>query len=237
MSCRFLSPIILATLAGVAALPAAEPRTPETAVTPVLITRHSTFMKQIADAKGDFDFLLVGDSITDGWPSKSKETYAAFAPWKPLNLGISGERTEQVLWRLLNGELDGIHPKVAMVMIGTNNLGHAADEKPEWAAAGVAKIVETIRTKLPNTKILLLSIFPRSEKPTDGIRARVTATNDLIAKLHDGKMVIYKDITAAFLTPEGVLTKEVMPDGLHPNAKGYQIWLDAVKPTLDDLMK
>ena len=218
-------------------LSAAEPRTEASAVTPVLINRHSGFLAQIAAAKGDFDLLLIGDSITDLWPRKGKASYAVFAPWKPLNLGVSGERTEQVLWRLQNGELDGIHPKAAMIMIGTNNLGQFATEKPEWTAAGVGKIIATVQEKLPKTKILLLSIFPRSEMPTDPIRHRVNATNALIAKLADGKMVTYLDIGGKFLAADGTLPKDIMPDLLHPNEKGYQIWLDAVKPTLDDMMK
>lgn len=222
-------------------LEAAERRTEAGAITPVPydkhLQRHQANLLKIATSKGDFDLLLIGDSITDAWPRLGKESYAVLAPWKPLNLGISGESTGLVLWRLVNGELDGIHPKVAMIMIGTNNLGHFGDEKPEWAANGVAKIVATVKDKLPSTKILLLSIFPRSEHPSDPIRKRVDATNRLIAKIADSVQVTHLDIGQHFLAADGTLSREVMPDLLHPNAQGYQIWLDAVKPTLENLMR
>ena len=214
-----------------------EPRTKESAVSPVDNSRHTNFLNQIKAANGNFDFLLIGDSITDFWPGRGKDSYAAFLPWKPLDLGVSGERTEQVLFRLLNGELDGIKPKAAMIMIGTNNLGHYLDEKPEWTAAGVKKIVETVRAKLPQTKILLLAIFPRSPKAADTIRQKVVETNKLIAPLADNKMIFFMDISDKFLDADGNLKPELMPDFLHPNAAGYQLWLDAVKPQLDEMMK
>jgi lysophospholipase L1-like esterase len=94
-----------------------------------------------------------------------------------------------------------------------------------------------VRAKLPNTKILLLAIFPRSAKASDGIRQRVVATNKLLAPIADDKTVFFMDISGKFLDAEGNLSPDIMPDYLHPNAKGYQIWLDAVKPKLDELMK
>ncbi len=212
-------------------------QTAQTAITPSDSSRHAKFLAEIKEGNGDFDFLLIGDSITDGWSSKGKNTYAAFQAWKPLNLGVGGERTENVLYRLLNGELDGIKPKATMIMIGTNNLGYSKREKPEWTAAGVKKIVETVRTKLPETKILLLAIFPRSFKADDVIRQRVVATNKLIAPLADNRFVFFMDIGDKFLDAEGKLKIELMPDTLHPNAAGYQVWFDAVKPKLDELMQ
>jgi lysophospholipase L1-like esterase len=214
----------------------ADARTPESSITPVEKSRHNDFMAQIKAANGNIDFVLVGDSITDGWPRAGTDTYTRFAPWKPLNLGVSGETTEQVLWRLQNGELDGIHPKVVMLMIGTNNLGHYGDEKPEWVAAGVKKILETIREKQPQAKILLLAIFPRSASPQDSLRQRVNQTNLLLPALADGKNIFYLDIGEKFLDAQGGLPKEVMPDFLHPNAAGYRIWLEAVGPKLEELM-
>ena len=194
-------------------------------------------MSQIHAANGAIDFVLIGDSITDGWPNKGKDTYAEFLPLKPLNLGVSGEQTEEVLWRLLNGELVGYHAKAIMIMIGTNNLGHFGDEKPEWTAAGVKKIVETVEEKQPQAKILLLAIFPRSAKAADGMRSRVSETNKLLAAMKFGPQVTYLDISDKFLDPAGDISPEIMPDYLHPNAAGYKIWLDAVKPTLELMMK
>jgi lysophospholipase L1-like esterase len=218
-----------------AALPV-EPRTAESAVTPVEKSRHSDFMRQIKAAGGNFDFVLIGDSITDFWPRSGKDSYARFAPWKPLDLGVSGETTEEVLWRLQNGELDGIHPKVFMIMIGTNNTGHYPDEKPEWVAAGIKKIVETVRGKHPDSKILLVGIFPRGVDSKDSVRRRNDEVNALLPALQDGKHVFFLDIGPKFLDPQGVLSTGIMPDRLHPNAEGYRIWSEAVRPTLEELM-
>ena len=212
-----------------------EPRTSESAVTPVERSRHTDFLREIKAANGDFDFVLIGDSITDWWPKRNgPDTYACFAPWKPLDLGVAAETTEEVLWRLQNGEIDGIHPKVIMLMIGTNNLGKG--DKPEWVVAGIKKILETIRAKQPQAKILLLGIFPRAATAQDGIRKRIDEANKLLPSLADGQNIFYMDIGPKFLDVQGNLSKEVMPDLLHPNAKGYQIWIEAVGPKLQELM-
>ena len=212
------------------------PRHAEDAFTPVDNARHEQFMKEIRESKGDVGITLVGDSITDFWPRTGIDSYIGFMPWKPLNLGVSGERTEQVLWRLLNGELEGYNAKVFMIMIGTNNL-RFADEKPEWVASGIRKIVEEIRRKQPNAKILLLGVFPRGTSPDDPMRSRIAEVNKLIAPLADGKNVVYMDIGKNFLDAKGNLGRQIMPDYLHPNAEGYRIWFEAVKPTLDGFMK
>jgi lysophospholipase L1-like esterase len=221
---------------AVRALPPTEARSAGSAVTPVEKSRHTDFLRQIKAGRGDFDFVLIGDSITDGWPKRGADTYARFAPWKPLDLGVSGETTEEVLWRLQNGELEGIHPKVVMIMIGTNNIGHFADEKPEWVAAGVRKIIETVRAKQPQAKILLLAIFPREATAQGMNRRRVEETNRLLPALADGKDVFFLDIGQKFLDPQGNLSPDIMPDGLHPNDKGYRIWLDAAGPKLEEMM-
>ena len=203
------------------------------------LKRHEGFLKDKEELlkKGPIQFLLVGDSITDGWRGKNgKETFEkAFGAYNPYNIGIGGDRTQHVIWRLDNGEIDGIKPKVAMLMIGTNNLGNPSNDE---IAAGVTKCVTTLRAKLPDTKILLLAIFPRAEKATDKARARIKAINETIAKLDDGgKTIKFLDIGDKFLDADGTLPKTIMPDFLHPNAKGYGIWADAVKPTLDEMMK
>lgn len=234
-SLKFIAAVVL--MAAVSSQTPLLARTEADAVTPTENSRHANFMKQIQAMHGDVGLLLIGDSITDGWPGKGKETYAEFAPWKPLNLGVSGEHTEHVLWRLTNGELDGYKAKAVMIMIGTNNLGHDGAEKPEWTAAGIKKIVEVVREKQPQAKILLLAIFPRSAKPTDSIRVRVAETNKLLPALADNKNVFYMDIGSGFLDEAGNLKMDLMPDALHPNAEGYKVWLAAVKAKLEELMK
>jgi lysophospholipase L1-like esterase len=213
-----------------------EPRTPESSVTPAEKSRHNDFLREIVAGHGDFDFVLIGDSISDWWPRHGADSYARFAAWKPLDLGVAGETTEEVLWRLQHGELDGIHPKVFMIMIGTNNLGRYPDEKPEWVAAGVKKIVETVRAKHPRGKILLLAVFPRGATESEPIRQRVAGVNKLLPALADGKDVVFMDIGTKFLDREGNLPREVMPDFLHPNDQGYRIWIEAVGPKLEELM-
>src|SRR5262245_24761254 len=182
--------------------------------------RHENFLKDIAKMK-TIDVVFVGDSITDGWRGQRRLWKERFEPLKTLNLGIGGDRTQHVIWRLQNGELDGYQPKVFMMMIGTNNMGSNTEEE---IAAGNKAIIEEIHKKHPDAKILLLGIFPRSPKAGDKIRDKIKKTNELIAKFDDGKKVKYLDIGEKFLEPDGSLTKEIMPDYLHLSEKGYTIW-------------
>lgn len=218
---------------------------------PNWVKRHESFV-EIAK-KGGIDVLFLGDSITDFWrydkrPGKGdahggKEIWDKyFAPLHAENFGISGDRTQHVLWRLDHGEVDGLSPKALVLMIGTNNTGFETDKvtkrnTPEQAAQGVAAIVHELRQKLPKTKILLLAVFPRDNKPDGAGRQEVNAINAIISRLDDGKYVHYLDINAKFLEPDGTLTKEIMPDFLHPTPKGYQIWADAIQQPLAQLMK
>ena len=209
------------------------------------LARHEGFLQDLKAKNGKVGVLFVGDSITDAWRRNADERNRGMGGLKvfeqhygsmdPLNLGIGGDRTQHVLWRLENGEVEGISPRVAVLMIGTNNLGANTDDE---IVAGITKIVKTLRTKLPQTKVLLLGIFPRGEKPDDKNRARIKAINEQIAKLDDGGNTIkYLDIGAKFLAEDGTLTKDVMPDALHPNEKGYQIWAEAMNPTLREMMQ
>jgi lysophospholipase L1-like esterase len=203
--------------------------------------RHEQFLKDKAEAlkKGPIDLLFVGDSITDGWRNKpqNKLYVEKWSKHNPLNIGISGDKTQHVLWRLENGEVDGIEPKLIVLMIGTNNLGNAPQATPEETAAGVTCVVKKLQEKLPKAKLLLLAVFPRGEKADNAFRGQIKTVNDTIAKLDDGKQVKYLDIADKFLDDDGTLPKDVMPDALHPNAKGYEIWADAIAPVIDEMMK
>jgi lysophospholipase L1-like esterase len=214
----------------------AQSRNETDAVTPSVKNpeRHAKFLEQAK--AGNCGLLFLGDSITDGWPRGGKESWALFAKYKPLDFGISGDRTEHVLYRITNGELAGIKHKGVVIMIGTNNIGHFADEKPEWAAAGVKKIVDVVREKQPQAKILLLGVFPRDKKDSPH-RNAVDAINAIICKLDDGANVKYLDIGGKFLDDKGESPPEIMKDKLHPSAKGYQIWADAILPVLEEMMK
>jgi lysophospholipase L1-like esterase len=202
--------------------------------------RHDGFVAMAK--KGDIDLLFLGDSITDAWGGEGhgggggKIFEKEFLPLKAANFGIGGDRTQHVLWRLQNGELDGIKPKVVMLMIGTNN-SNGKDNTAEEIADGVKAIVAEIQKKSPDTKVLLLGIFPRGEKPNPQ-RDKLKAVNEIISKLDDGgKKVKYLDIGAKFMDKDGVISKEIMPDFLHLTPKGYEIWAEAVKGPIMDLMK
>ena len=177
------------------------------------------------------ELIFDGDSITDGWQGRGKPIWEArYGKLNAFDFGISGDRTESVLWRLSQGQVDGIHPKLIAIMIGTNNLGANTAEQ---IAEGIQAIVSEYRRRCPEAVILLQGIFPRSHDATHPDRAKIKAINGIISKLDDGKNVIYFDFGDKFLAPDGTLTPEVMPDFLHPNAKGYEIWADAVQPIID----
>ncbi len=212
-------------------------RTAESAVTPT--TRNEGRRKGFLEAgkKPGIQLVFLGDSITDAWPGRGKEAWNEhYAPYNAVSFGVSGERTDDTLGHIEGGVLDGLNPKAVVIMIGTNNIGHFAEEKPEWVAGGIKKILEQVHAKLPNAKILLLGVFPRDKKGSR-LRTQVEGINELISKYGDGKTVTYLDLTGKFLDADGEIPKDIMPDGLHPNAAGYKIWAEAMKPTLDGLMK
>jgi lysophospholipase L1-like esterase len=193
--------------------------------------RHASMNERVK--QGNVDLILIGDSITHGWENGGKAVWDNYyADRNAVNLGISGDKTEQVLWRLQNGNIDGISPKLAVIMIGTNNYqANSAEE----IADGVKAIVALLREKLPETKILLLAIFPRMEKPDEN-RAKLAQASTLFSAVADKDMVHYLDIGAEFLAPDGSLPTDIMPDFLHPNAKGYEIWANAIEPKVAELM-
>ncbi len=230
-----LVPVVLFNLIGCVAVYAQPAKNPAAVATlrNDWLTRHEGF-SAIAQ-KGGVDLLFVGDSITDNWRNAGKAIWAKrYEPLKAANFGIGGDKTEHVLWRLQNGNLDGIHPKVAVLMIGTNNTDR--DTAPQ-IAEGVSVIVKEIQARSPATKVLLLGVFPRAEKPDAPVRAKIAEINRIISKLDDGKKVFFLDIGQKFLQPDGTLTKNIMPDFLHPNAAGYQIWADAIQGELTELLK
>lgn len=196
--------------------------------------RHLEKLAQVQ--RGDVDLLMIGDSITHGWENEGASVWQQYyARRKAVNLGFSGDRTENVLWRFAHGEIDGISPKVAVLMIGTNNTGHRL-ENPDYTFSGIRTIVETLRKKMPETKILTLAIFPRDAEPGTPMRTINSAVNEKIKTLADNQHVFYLDINQTFLDSEGRLSTDIMPDLLHPNEHGYQLWAKAMEPTLAKLL-
>lgn len=224
---------------------------PDGAPNPAFLKAHESFLAR--GKAGPIGVLFIGDSITAGWANAARthiwESY--YGPYQPANFGIGGDQTQHVIWRIENGELDGISPKVTVLMLGTNNTGPApAGHTAAEIAAADKKIVELIRAKIPGTKVLLLAVFPRGARKdkdgkitdaalTDAARRTeiINAVNVELAKLDDGVNVRYLDINASFLGQDGKIPFAIMPDQLHPNTAGYQLWADAMKPRLTEMLK
>jgi len=198
--------------------------------------RHAALVEQAK--KGGAPVVFLGDSITHFWESTGREQwnrYFAEGPRRAINLGFSGDRTEHVLWRIDNGELDGYEAKVIVLMIGTNNTGHKSfyDEPPSDTIIGIRAILDKLRARQPKAKIVLSAIFPRGAAANDALRQRNDTVNHEIMRFADGKTVFWCDFTEQFLTADGYLPAEVMPDRLHPAAFGYEVWASAVLPYID----
>jgi lysophospholipase L1-like esterase len=207
------------------------------------VPRHKQFLKVVE--KGEGDVIFLGDSITQGWEGKSAKKIwdDSFGPFKPVNLGIGGDQTGHVLWRITEGkEIEPLKPKLAVIMIGTNNTGGHTGEQ---IAGGIKAIVEELQKQKPTLKILLLGVFPRANgvpkdvdvAAADKLNPKIKQINDIIAKLADDKKVFYKDIGPKFLNKDGGLDRKVMYDMLHLTEEGYKIWAEAIKDDIAKLLK
>ncbi len=202
--------------------------------------RHARFNE--ISKQGEAELVFLGDSITQGWEGKGKAMWDQhFAPLKAANFGTGGDRTEHVLWRLHNGNFDGLKPKLVVLMIGTNNTGHTGRNGYECSAQqtadGVREILNVLAQKCPDTKVLLLAIFPRGENAEDPLRKQNEETNALIKEFADGQRVHWRDLGPKFLNADGTLSREIMPDVLHLSEQGYQIWAEAILPDVQALLR
>ncbi len=247
MKHTFRSLLLAATLAS--SLLAAD--APNYAIQPVLHPgtekRHESF--NVISKQGAAELVFLGDSITHAWEGRGKAVWdKTWAPLKAANFGISGDRTEHVLWRLDHGNFDGLKPKAIVLMIGTNNTGHQGRPQKEidnavykctaeQTAVGIKAILASLQKKCPDAKILVLGIFPRGADKNDKFRQQNEATNAIIKGYADGKKVFFLDVSDKFLEADGTLPKSIMPDLLHPNEKGYQIWSDAMEAKVKELLK
>jgi beta-glucosidase len=197
--------------------------------------RHEQKREQAG--RSDVDLLMLGDSITQGWEGPGADAWQAYyASRNAFNLGFGGDRTEHVLWRLQHGAVEGMQPRLVVLLIGTNNTAHRMDPV-DCVTAGVRLIVGELRGRLPAVKILLLGIFPHHESPYNEMRRRNEAINKRIATLADNESVFFLDVGDVFLHEDGELRRDLMPDFLHPNAAGYEAWAAAMEPVLAKLFE
>ena len=199
------------------------------------LRRHK---EKLAEKKqlGDVQLVFLGDSITHAWDKYQEPWKKHYTKYNALNLGFSGDRTENVLWRLENDAVEGIKPKVLVMMIGTNNAGKYKESSAE-TALGVKTILQELRKRLPETKILLLAIFPRGKDDNDELRKLTMGTNKIIKTYADDKHIFFKNINQIFLDDKRILHKKVMRDLLHPGKDMYPKWAEAINPNIIELMK
>ena len=223
----------LSVLLALVTIPAVAKEPAHSAVNPVpraggWLKRHQSFNDRAA--KGKFDLIFIGDSITQGWEGRGKSVWQKYyGERNALNLGIGGDRTQHVLWRLDNGNIKGISPKLAVIMIGTNNAGSNSSEE---IFDGNKAIVERLQKALPEMNIVILAVFPRGADASNKQRQVNEGANAMISKLADGKKVHYLDIGKSFLQKDGTLTREIMPDLLHLSEQGYTIWAESIDPSV-----
>jgi len=196
--------------------------------------RHKKALQRVR--KGNVDLVMMGDSITHAWETQGKEVWKTYyKAYHAVNLGFGGDQTEQVLWRIQHGEVGHISPKVLVLLVGTCNT---TKKRPvNETVAGIREIVQELEKRLPQTRILLLAIFPRGRTAKNHFREVNDEINRRIATFADQKQIFFLDLSLRFLNKQKLLPKQVMPDFLHPNATGYKIWAEAMAPTLNHLMK
>lgn len=204
--------------------------------------RQTQVLQRAKDNPGPCDIIFVGDSITQGWEQREGRNVWTnyYGARKCLNFGVSGDCTQHVLWRFEQGQLNGINPKVAVLMIGTNNSNTNRDGSEQYSTAeileGVQAVVKQMHERLPNTKLLVLGIFPRGAK-FNAQRGRILQINQALAKMADDKSIFYADFGSQLVEADGSISRSIMPDYLHLTEKGYGIWAEAIEPKLKELLK
>jgi lysophospholipase L1-like esterase len=216
---------------------AASPARPNSAIIPVQHTgqRTEVVLQYAKNNPGKCGVIFIGDSITQGWEGNGRNVWQKYyGKRKCLNFGVGGDRTQHVLWRFEHGQLDGVNPKVAVLMIGTNNSNKDDNTEAE-ILEGVQLIVKQLREHLPKTKIIVVGIFPRGQSFSPQ-RGKILQVNQALAKLADGRRVHYLDFGSQLIETDGSISKAVMPDYLHLSEAGYEIWAQAIEPKLKKLL-
>jgi lysophospholipase L1-like esterase len=199
------------------------------------LERHELLKKRAAEAGEKAQIVFIGDSITEDWAEEGKEIWARYYEHRnAVNLGIGGDQTQHVLWRLDNGALSGLKPKVIVVMIGTNNSSNEPTCVSQ-IADGVTAVVRNLRNKLPETKILLLGILPRDESP-DARRGNILQINQILRNLGDDRSIFWIDFGYKLINSDGTIPAALMPDYGHLSAKGYEMWAEAIEETISRIL-
>ncbi|MDT8389534.1 MAG: GDSL-type esterase/lipase family protein [Lentisphaeria bacterium] len=198
------------------------------------LSQHREFLRLAEDKR--IPLLFLGDSITQGWSGAGKKAWdAAFAPLGGVNFGIGGDEVQHVLWRVLNGEVDGLSPALVVLLIGTNNIGNAGHSGLD-TAEGIKLLVNTLREKMPETAILLHKVFPRDQEAGTPFRREIAALNQSISSLKGEAGVTLIDVNHLFLEDDGTIAVSTMPDFLHLSMKSYHRWADVLLPEVRRLM-
>ncbi len=191
--------------------------------------------------RGGIDLYFVGDSITRRWRATDYPSFLAnwtrnFYGWNAADFGWGGDCTQNIIWRLENGELEGVNPKVIVVLAGTNNVGTSPADEAKVAdiTRGIKAVIDLCRAKAPSAKIVLMAIFPRNDSPAAG--PTIDRINENIARLADGNVVRFLNINGELADRNGILFEGMTVDKLHPSLKGYQVWADSLKPILTELL-
>lgn len=203
------------------------------------ISKHyiETHRQLIERAKGrPMDLVFIGDSLTAHWLLEGQEIWnKEFSAWRPGNFGLAGDTTYGVLWRLKQNAISGLHPKVVVVLIGTNDL--SVGRGAEATAKAIQKVVQLIKSQLPDTTVVLLGLLPRGSS-ADPSRKLVNQVNEIISKLDNPQEhVVYLDVGHSLLDEKGDIVPEFTIDRLHLTTKGYRAFADALKPTLERYLK
>ena len=193
---------------------------------PYFATWSARHRQHLMRAKAEeIDLLLIGDSITEGWGVEGQPAWnELLARYRPAEFGIGGDRTEGVLWRLQNGSLDGLRPQLVVLLIGTNNL---AWQTPPQVVEGVAAVVRELRTRLPQSHVLLMALLPRELKADHPTRALLAEVNAGLARFADDQTT-FLDLGPKYVLPDGTLRTDLLPDLLHLSPAGYRVWAEAI---------
>ena len=217
--------------------PTPKPRRPDDASTPAPVNANRRLAFKERAKNGDIRLVFLGDTITELWERKGKDSWDEFfVRFNPANFGVAGEHTEHTLGHIAGGILSGLRPDVVVILIGTENIGHIAEERSWWTAAGIKKILTEVHERLPETRVLLLGLLPR-ERPDSRRRKLVNEINAVISKLDDGKKTRFLDLGPQLTDADGAIVKELIPDGVLPSQKGYRMMAETMLPLLKEMIK